>query len=206
MNTPYHHGDLKNALIQAGLQILSKEGVQGLSLRKVAKQAGVSHTAPYSHFADKQALIAAIAAEGYKKLYEQVSAAAQKYSDNPLSQLTEMAWAYVQFAIDEPDHFKITFSGVVERENDYPEYVEQAKKNFELLVSVVVACQRHGVLMPGDTELVVISLWAGIHGFVHLLLGNQLPGALLNRYSAREMLLFQLHHFVQSHQTETPHE
>ena len=59
MNANYHHGDLKNALIRAGIEILSKEGVQALSLRKVAKQAGVSHAAPYAHFADKQALLAA---------------------------------------------------------------------------------------------------------------------------------------------------
>ena len=65
----YHHGDLKNALIQAGVKILSKEGISGLSLRKVARQAGVSHAAPYAHFADKQALIAAISTEGYKQLY-----------------------------------------------------------------------------------------------------------------------------------------
>ena len=61
----YHHGDLKNALIKAGADILSNEGVSALSLRKVARKAGVSHAAPYAHFTDKQALIAAISTEGY---------------------------------------------------------------------------------------------------------------------------------------------
>ena len=70
----YHHGDLKNALINAGVEILAGDGVGGLSLRKVAKQAGVSHAAPYAHFADKQALIAAISTEGYKKIYESMAA------------------------------------------------------------------------------------------------------------------------------------
>ena len=68
----YHHGDLKNALIHAGIAILAKEGVGGLSLRKVAARAGVSHAAPYAHFADKQALIAAISTEGFRLVYDRI--------------------------------------------------------------------------------------------------------------------------------------
>jgi AcrR family transcriptional regulator len=186
MNNSYHHGDLKNALIRAGIEILSKDGVQALSLRKVAKRAGVSHAAPYAHFADKQALIAAIAAEGYKKLYEKLSAA-QDSQEDPLARLIAVAHAYVQFALDEPDHFKITFSGVVEAEHDYPEYVEQSKRCFGLVVAVVADCQASGISRSGDTQLAAVSIWAGIHGFVQLLLGNQLPGALLAQYSVSEL-------------------
>ncbi|MBI3152701.1 MAG: TetR/AcrR family transcriptional regulator, partial [Chloroflexi bacterium] len=96
----YHHGDLKNALIKAGVEILAKDGVSGLSLRKVAMRAGVSHAAPYSHFADKQALIAAISTEGFRQLYERVSGVAEEYKSQPQKQLVEAAWAYVQFALD----------------------------------------------------------------------------------------------------------
>src|SRR6266542_1859848 len=99
----YHHGDLKNALIKAGVEILAKDGVSGLSLRKVASKAGVSHTAPYSHFADKQALIAAISTEGFRQLYEKVSAVAEEYKTKPSRQLVEVAWAYVQFALNDRD-------------------------------------------------------------------------------------------------------
>jgi AcrR family transcriptional regulator len=197
MNDSYHHGDLKNALIQAGIEILSKEGMQALSLRQVAKRAGVSHAAPYAHFADKQTLIAAIAAEGYKKLYEKL-AAAQRSQDDPLARLMAVAQAYVQFAIDEPDHFKITFSGVVEAEQDYPEYVEQSKRCFALVVAVVADCQTEGILGPGDTQLAAVSIWACIHGFVQLLLGNQLPGVLVAHYPVREMLSFHLSQFLQT--------
>src|SRR5687767_2459609 len=101
----YHHGDLKNALINAGVDILAKDGVGGLSLRKVALKAGVSHSAPYAHFADKQALIAAISTEGFRQLYENINTAAQKYKDQPTKQLAEVGWAYVQFALDERDRF-----------------------------------------------------------------------------------------------------
>ena len=117
----YHHGDLKNALIKAGVEILSTEGVGGLSLRKVAKQAGVSHAAPYSHFADKQALIAAISTEGFKQLYARLETVRETYKKAPQSLLIETAWAYIQFALNEPDRFKLMFSSVLEKERDYPE-------------------------------------------------------------------------------------
>ena len=127
----YHHGDLKNALIAAGIDVLSKEGIHALSLRKVAQRAGVSHAAPYAHYADKQALIAAISTEGYRRLYEALRAIGERYDGDPLRQLIEGAWAYVQFALQDPNHFKITFSGVVEREQAYPAFVEMSGKSFE---------------------------------------------------------------------------
>ena len=193
MSDKYHHGDLKNALIEAGLDILSKEGVQALSLRKVARKAGVSHAAPYAHFADKQALIAAIATEGYARLYQDLAEVAAHYAGDPSQALIEVAWAYVQFAVNHPDHFKVTFSGIVENETDYPEYVEQSKKSLKLVMDLVTDCQEVGLLTAGDSELLAISIWAGIHGFISLLLGNQIPSAVLERFTLREILVFHIH-------------
>jgi len=193
MSDKYHHGDLKNALIEAGLDILSKEGVQALSLRKVARKAGVSHAAPYAHFADKQALIAAIATEGYARLYQDLAEVAAHYASDPSQALIEVAWAYVQFAVNHPDHFKVTFSGIVENETDYPEYVEQSKKSLKLVMDLVTDCQEVGLLTAGDSELLAISIWAGIHGFISLLLGNQIPSAVLERFTLREILVFHIH-------------
>lgn len=190
--TQYHHGDLKNALIEAGIQILSKEGVGALSLRKVARQAGVSHAAPYAHFTDKQALIAAISTEGYKELYERISQAAVRYANDPLRQFVESSWAYVAFALDEPAHFKITLSGVVEKEKDYPAFVEIAQKNYQLLLEIITACQSAGILDPGAPDLMAVSVWGLIHGFVSLVLEDQLSHAVLERYSVREMFIFAL--------------
>lgn len=188
----YHHGDLKNALIKAGADILSREGVSALSLRKVAQKAGVSHTAPYAHFADKQALIAAISTEGYKKLYEQIAQVAAQHQSDPLCRLVESSWTYVQFALDEPDHFKVTFSGMIEKEQDYPAYVETAKQTFGLVVEIVVQCQQAGILRQGAPDLTAVTVWALIHGLVTLLLENQISHTVLDRFTVREMFIFTL--------------
>lgn len=196
MTNHYHHGDLKNALIQAGIEILSREGIEALSLRKVAKRAGVSHTAPYAHFTDKQALIAAIAAAGYQKLYDALFAA-QNPQAPPLARLLATAHAYLQFALDEPDHFRITFSGVVEAEQDYPEYIEQSKRCFGLVVTVVESCRAGGLFTKGDTQLIAVSIWSGIHGFVQLLLANQLPGTLTSQFAIHDLFNFYLQQVLQ---------
>jgi AcrR family transcriptional regulator len=187
---PYHHGDLKNALIQAGVEILAEEGVAGLSLRKVAKQAGVSHAAPYAHFADKQALIAAISTEGFKELSARIETVRLALMDNPSALLVEVGWAYVQFALNDPDRFKLMFSSVLEKEKEYPDFVEISRQNFEQLVSVVETCQQAGVLTAGPSDVVAVSVWSAVHGFVSLLLEGQIPHTVLEKAEVREMLVF----------------
>jgi AcrR family transcriptional regulator len=188
----YHHGDLKNALIKAGVDILAKDGVSGLSLRKVATKAGVSHAAPYSHFADKQALIAAISTEGFRQLYERVSVVAEENKTKPSMQMVEVAWAYVQFAMDDRDRFKVMFSGILEKEREYPEFVVEAQRNFQLVKMIVEANQAAGVLRSGPSDLVALSAWGIIHGFVMLLLEGQISHTVLEQMSLRELVEFQL--------------
>ena len=188
----YHHGDLKNALIKAGVDILAKDGVSGLSLRKVASKAGVSHAAPYSHFTDKQALIAAISTEGFRQLYERVSTVAEEYKTKPSMQMVEVAWAYVQFAMDDRDRFKVMFSGILEKEREYPEFVAEAQRNFQLVKMIVEANQASGVLRSGSSDLVALSAWGIIHGFVMLLLEGQISHTVLDQMSLRELVEFQL--------------
>jgi AcrR family transcriptional regulator len=188
----YHHGDLKNALIKAGIRILSKEGLGGLSLRRVAKKAGVSHTAPYAHFADKQALIAAISTEGYHQLYEQLTAAVETNQGNQQNMLVEVGWAYVQFALKDPELFKIMFSGVIEQEKDYPDFREISQKNFQLLVGIVKTYQETGLLAPEPVDLVAVRLWSLVHGFIMLLLEGQISHTLLDRMSIKALLIFMI--------------
>ena len=189
---PYHHGDLKNALIGAGAEILARDGVGGLSLRKVAARAGVSRTAPYAHFADKQALIAAISTEGYRRLYRKIKAVIEKNSSLPERQLLEMGSAYMDFALKDPDLFKITFSGVIEKERNYPDLVEISHATFQLLIEVTKACQSAKILEAGPAEKLAIGIWSSVHGFVCLLLDNQIPRGIMRKMNKREMPPFLL--------------
>ena len=186
----YHHGDLKNALIQAGVEILAKEGVSGLSLRKVAQHAGVSHSAPYAHFPDKQSLIAAISTEGFNQLYAELEAAVSPYSKNPKKQLIEGARAYVRFAEKHTDTFKIMFSGVLEKEKDYPSFVEISSKTFKLVVEVVQACQSAAILPAAPADLMAVSVWGQLHGIVSLALEGQVPHTILDRHNIQEIVSF----------------
>ena len=196
-NNNYHHGDLKNALIQAGVEILASKGANGLSLREVAKRAGVSHSAPYAHFADKQALIAAIATEGHTHIHDAITAIFAQYPDEPLQQLIETAYAYLRFGIDEPDLFKITFSGVVEDEHDHPALVEMTQKNFALIRQLVSRCQAAGIFAPGPEDLIAQNLWGSVYGLVSLLQQGQVSSAVLDHYSPRQLLLFTLNLMTQ---------
>jgi AcrR family transcriptional regulator len=188
MNT-YHHGDLKNALIQAGIEILSADGIKGLSLRQVAKRAGVSHAAPYAHFTDKQSLIAAISTEGYKRLYKQLIHIDQEYPNDPHKKLVEVAWRYLQFAVKDPAHFKITFSGVIEKEKDYPAFVEISQKSFTFITEMVTECQAAGILPSGSSDLIAVHLWGSIHGLATLLIEDQLSSKVIENHPLRKILI-----------------
>jgi AcrR family transcriptional regulator len=185
----YHHGDLKNALIQAGVEILAKDGLHGLSLRSVARKAGVSHAAPYAHFSDKQALIAAISTEGYKLLYDQLDAAIQAHAGDEHRQLIEIAWTYVQFAIHQNEFFKIMFSGYLEQEQEYPEFVEVSQKTFRMVMAVVSACQKVGILRDTEPDLMAVLLWGQVHGVISLTMMGQVSHTLLERYDARSIII-----------------
>jgi AcrR family transcriptional regulator len=191
----YHHGDLKNALIAAGVEILAHEGIGSLSLRSVARRAGVSHSAPYAHFADKQALIAAISTEGFRRLYAQLEAAIQAEASNPARQLTACGKAYLRFATNEHDIFKIMFSGMLEQEKEFSDFVGISQATFNLLVNMVKACQEAGVLRPAPADLMAITIWSQVHGLVSLGLEKQISHKQLDQYHLEEILIFTLNQF-----------
>lgn len=183
----YHHGDLKSALIAAGLAVLSETGIAGLSLRKVAKRVGVSHTAPYNHFADKQALLAAISTVAHRQLHETLVSAIKEYHSSP-EILLEIAWTTLQFALDDPGRYKLMFSHVLEDELYYPEFIRAWRENIKLLEEIIYLCQETGQLPKGNVDLAVLKTWASVHGFISLAIEQQLPPEHLKKYSVRELL------------------
>lgn len=184
----YHHGNLKDALITAGLEILSEKGIEGLSLRKVAKKVGVSHTAPYNHFADKQALLAAISTAGHEQLFKTILAVFELIKDYSDDIITEIAWTYFQFAMEDPGRFKLMFSSALEEERDHPEYVEISMKNIALLEEIIEFCQNKGQLKEGKAEIILMKLWSSAHGFTNLMMENQFPPEYMQDQNVKKLL------------------
>jgi AcrR family transcriptional regulator len=171
---PYHHGDLRNALIQAGLELLAEGGAQELDLRKVARRAGVSHAAPYRHFANKQALIAAINEEGFHMLAERIRSTLNEVSDEPSEQLLGVALAYVRFAKENPWLMREMFSGItIEREN-FESLHTASKSVYRLYAEVIRSGQERGKIVDGDPTALSGVLWSVLHGLAMLIIENQM--------------------------------
>jgi len=176
-------------LIGSGIKILKVEGLNALTLRSAARAAGVSHSAPYSHFKDKQALLAAISTESFNDLYERITTTITEFRNSPRELLTETGWTYVQFAVSEPNCFKLMFSGILEDEHSFPEFMVAVQKTYHKLVEVVEICQEGKVLSSGPVEESAIAVWSLVHGFVSLYLEQQLPGRVLGKYQLKKLLI-----------------
>jgi AcrR family transcriptional regulator len=167
----YHHGDLRRALVSSALEILSEHGVAGLSLRAVARRAKVSAMAPYRHFADKEALLAAVAEHGFRELTTRFSAAAAAASD-PRAALNALGVAYVVFACDEPSLFKLMFGPAIEQKPTHPGLNEAGCACFDALRQAVKAAR----FFNGDRRLKDVSLacWSLVHGLASLIVDGRL--------------------------------
>jgi AcrR family transcriptional regulator len=171
---PYHHGDLRHALIQAGLELLSEGGAASLELRKVARKAGVSHAAPYRHFADKQALVAAINEEGFRLLAERIRTTLREAPGDSFEQLQAVARAYVQFAREHPWLMREMFSGLTIEREAFPDLSAASKDVFMTYWEVVKRGQEEGKIIDVDPGALSGVLWSLLHGVAMLTIENQI--------------------------------
>jgi AcrR family transcriptional regulator len=157
----YHHGDLRAALVRAAMELLEEGGERALSLRAVARRAGVSPAAPYRHYADREALVSAVAAVGYRELAERLAAAHP--SPSTPEQLASVAVAYVQFALERPALFRIMFGEPCDRDNDERVAATTA-------VSLYVRAIVERSFPQADADALATAVWALVHGlaFLHL--------------------------------------
>ncbi|MFN8446420.1 MAG: TetR/AcrR family transcriptional regulator [Caldilineaceae bacterium] len=172
----YHHGDLRNALVQAGLTVLAEEGVERLNLREVARRVGVSHAAPYRHFADKEALLAAIAEDGFRRMGEQLVATLAGIDGNWAEKLQGIGRTYLGFAQENRDAYRLMFSHMIAHRDRHEALHTAAKASFDLLANTIHAGQRAGEFVAGDTASFTISVWSMMHGLASLLIEEQLEG------------------------------
>jgi AcrR family transcriptional regulator len=172
--TAYHHGALRDALIDAAAEVAAQRGGAGLSLREVARRAGVSQAAPYHHFADKSALLAAVAEQGFRAFDATQAAAVASAPPEPVARLQELGAAYVRFALDKPHFFKVMFRPHLVEHARYPELHEVARRTFERLVE----CTRAARLAQGHDDAdplpAATVMWSIAHGLSMLYLEGPL--------------------------------
>jgi AcrR family transcriptional regulator len=162
----YHHGDLRRALMDGALQVIAAHGLAGLSLREVAAAAGVSHAAPYHHFADKAALVRALGYEGLRMLDARMAEAEAGASDDPGARLLAIGRAYVLFSAEAPAYF-VAMSAPEMRVPHAPE--EEHGDTWERLVRAVAACQAAGLLTPAEDPMTLaVGLWSLVEGLAQL--------------------------------------
>lgn len=165
-DTPYHHGDLRNSLIEAGIKLINNEGEEKFSLRKVASLCGVSHAAPYSHFQNKEELLEAMQAHVVNQLMERFEDITKTFSEpNDQKQILMLGKSYVMFFIDNPHYFPFLFS---------KSYIEinlslndDGSKNFppfELFKTTTLRVLRASGFPEHKLEDAIITCWATVHG------------------------------------------
>lgn len=177
MKSNYHHGDLKSELIQKGLVILNNEGYDGLSLRKVAKACQVSQTAPYRHFKDKDALIAAITQETMSAFGKALSAAAQS-TDEPKMQLKRIGVAYVRFFAQNPEYMRLLFFSDAKRPvKNACEKTDHLHPGhpFAVLYQTVERYKAAYADEQRSVNELVLYCWGLVHGICVLQASKQLP-------------------------------
>jgi AcrR family transcriptional regulator len=170
----YHHGDLPRCLIEAGKQELAEKGIHGLSLREVAKAAGVSHTAIYRHFNDKADLLAAISQNGFEELTAAAVKAAGQCGQDLQKQFIAAAVQYVLFAIRHPQTAQLMFGGVIEMKNAPKPLKQASHAAFDLMTGIIEKGKSAGLLKPLATLDMAVATWAGIHGLAMLIVDGYL--------------------------------
>jgi AcrR family transcriptional regulator len=162
----YHHGDLRTVILAETARLVAERGADGVSLRQLAREAGVSHAAPAHHFTDRRGLFTALAAEGFRLLAKALSAARPNFIDAAL--------AYVRFAMEHPGHYAVMFDRSRLDVSDPGLAAAEADAAHELSQGVATLADPHAAADPAGAEL---AAWSLVHGFALLWLNKSVPAS-----------------------------
>ncbi len=172
----YHHGDLRNALVAEALELVTKKGVEGFSLREAARGVGVSPAAAYRHFEDRSALLEALAHQGLARLALEMEEAVATAPGTPGSparaaaELSRLGAAYVEFAVAHPSHFRVMFGPWCDLGVELaPELLPRGRDPLHLLSDTLDGMVRAGAIKAAARESAEIPAWSAVHGFASLL-------------------------------------
>jgi len=165
----YHHGNLRQTLVEAALEILKEQGIESLSLRAIAKKTNVSQAAPYSHFRDKNDLLAAVAESGFQSLALQMADDAIGIK-NVQKQIERLIISYIYFAIEHKSLFQLMFSRELSEMKNYPTLAMTAGKNYSL-ISTALSRRKNS---KEDTRFLTVAIWSLCHGLTSLIIDEKI--------------------------------
>jgi AcrR family transcriptional regulator len=179
---PYHHGNLRTALLAQAERTVRERGVKDLSLRELAREVGVSHGAPRRHFPDRQALLDALAEAGFARLGAELQCAVRGAGDDFQARLRATAAAYIRFATQDPALLELMFAG--KHRDQTGALNEAAERAFSVMLELIRQGQRDGVLQPGEPERVGLVLFATVQGIAALVTGGMVGAEQLDELVA----------------------
>jgi AcrR family transcriptional regulator len=171
----YHHGDLRRALVEAAFELVKEHGPAGITLREAARRAGVTHAAPYRHFADKEALLAALAEDGFVRLRADIEQALVGVSAEDA--LEVIGVHYVRFARNHSSQFRVMFGAEMGDKRRYPSLTQADQAVFDLLCGAIRGAQQAGVMAEGNAARLGMVHWSMLHGVAALVVDGQMERA-----------------------------
>jgi AcrR family transcriptional regulator len=171
----YHHGNLRQVLIDAAIEIISQQGAKDLSLRKIALKAGVSHTAPYRHFKDKNAILGAVAKQGFEMMLHETRERIAQSKGNELDHFAICGLSYIDFAVSCPSYYRVMFGTRPENSYFQDELKPESTPVFKLLSDTIQICQEKGHLRDGNLKEMALAAWSIVHGFAMLRIDRHIP-------------------------------
>jgi AcrR family transcriptional regulator len=169
----YHHGDLRHALLVEAARTIREDGVDAVTLRAVGARLGVSRTALYRHFADKSALLAAVARDGFQTFRRELQEAWDR-AGGGREGLDAMGRAYQRFAVANPAHYRVMFGRFKDLSRRESALEAEATAAFDVLVNALIALQRDRLVRPQDPRALAQFIWATVHGVAMLSIDGQL--------------------------------
>ena len=168
----YHHGSLREALIDASESLLAERGLEGFSLREVARRSGVSPAAPAHHFGDAAGLLTAVATLAFDGLTAALEAGNARGKDDPVARMREQGVGYVDFALRYPGRFRLMFSGQINKDEALERSAASAFGALEAGVRALLDVSQEKQMTPAQWNA-LLSVWSVVHGFAHLALAGQ---------------------------------